>query len=65
MLSEAYGGEAMKKSRVSEWRERFKRVLMFISQKKKMLITSYDIKGIVHFELLLLGQSTKFIMWKG
>jgi hypothetical protein len=50
MLSEAFEGEAMKKSSDFKWHKRFKKSHMSKSQMKTMLITSFDNKGIVHFE---------------
>jgi len=35
-----------------------------VSQMKTMLITVFGIKGIVHYEFIPQGQSTKLIMWK-
>jgi hypothetical protein len=50
VFSEAYGGEDTKKSRVSEWHNRFKVGHMSISQTKTLLIIFFNIKGIVHPE---------------
>jgi hypothetical protein len=52
-----YGGEAVKKSGVSEWRKRFKKACMSISDMKAMLITFFDIKVTVHFEFIPQGQT--------
>ena len=34
------------------------------SRVKTMLLTSFDIRGIVHYEFVPTGQSTKFTIWK-
>jgi len=57
MLSEFYEGEAMKKSGAFEWHKRFKCVRMSKPHMKTMLITFFDIKGIVHFEFIPQGQT--------
>jgi hypothetical protein len=54
VLSETYGGEAIKKSSVFEW---FKSVHILKSQMKTLLITLLDIKGVVHFEFIPQGQT--------
>jgi len=56
MLSEAYGGEAVKKSRVYEWYKRFK-------ESSHVEITNennacFYNKGTVHFEFTPQGQTT-------
>jgi hypothetical protein len=64
MISEASWGEAMKNSSVSEWHKRFRDV-MSKSRTKTMLISFFDIKGMVHFiSFQKATQSTKFIMPK-
>jgi hypothetical protein len=57
MLSEAHGGEAMKEPSVLVWHKQFKECRMSKSQMKTMLNTFFDIKGIVHFEFIPLGQT--------
>jgi hypothetical protein len=50
--SEAYGGEDTKKSSVSEWHKRPKKIRMLKTQMKTLLITFFDIKGTAHFEVI-------------
>jgi hypothetical protein len=52
VLSEACGGEAMENSSAFEWHKRIKEGRMSKSQMNTILITSFDIKGIVHFEFI-------------
>jgi hypothetical protein len=56
-FSDAYGREAMKKSNVFEWHKRFKKGHMPKSQMKAVHVTLFDIKGIVHFELVPQGRT--------
>jgi hypothetical protein len=55
-LSEAYGGEAMKTQVFLNGINGSKRAHMSKSQMKIMLITFFDIIGIVPSELILQGQ---------
>jgi hypothetical protein len=52
-LSEAYGGEATESKVFFEWHKQF----MSKSQMETMLITFFEIKGIVHFEFIPQGQT--------
>jgi hypothetical protein len=54
------GGEAVRKC-VCERHGRFKKARISKSQMKAVLITSFDIKGIVHFEFNPQGQSAEAI----
>jgi hypothetical protein len=56
MFSDVYGEEAIKKSSVSEWHKRL-RVRMSKSRMKSVLVTFFDIKGIVHFEFIPQSQT--------
>jgi uncharacterized protein YktA (UPF0223 family) len=65
VFSEDHGGEAMKKWGVFEWYKPFKEGRMSKSQMKTMLITFFNIKSIVHYDLFQkASQSTKHIVWK-
>jgi hypothetical protein len=57
MLSEAYGGEAMKNSNVFEWDKWFEESLHIKITNENMFITFFNIKGIVHFEFSPQGQT--------
>jgi hypothetical protein len=46
MLSEAYGGQDMKRSSISEWHDGSKRVARTWKMTKKKIITFITIKGI-------------------
>jgi len=65
MVSEAHGGEVMKKSQVF-WSgiNSSKKVTLSKLQMKSLLITFFNIYDTVNFELIPQGQSTKLIMWK-
>jgi hypothetical protein len=63
-LSVAYREEGMKKSSVYEWHKRFKFVARTWNVMKTMLITFFDMKNTVNFELIPQGQSTKLITGK-
>jgi hypothetical protein len=65
MLSEAYGGEAVKKSSVFEWHERFKkRAPMLKSQMKALLISFLVSRVLFNLNSFYKAiQSTK-LMWK-
>jgi hypothetical protein len=56
VISEAYREEAKKISSVSEWHKWFKVSSHVKLQIKTMLITSLNIKGTVHFEVIPQGQ---------
>jgi hypothetical protein len=56
MLSKAYRGEAVRKSSVSEWHKWFKEDLKNECD-KTVLITSFNIMGIVHFEFIPQGHT--------
>jgi hypothetical protein len=55
MLSEAYEGEAIKKSSAFEWHKWFKESLCTKITNETTLITFFDIKGTVHFEFIPQG----------
>jgi hypothetical protein len=58
MLSEGYGGEAMKKSSVSEWYKQLEEgSYISKSQMKVTLNTLYDIESTVHFKFIPQGQT--------
>jgi hypothetical protein len=57
ILSEDYGGDAIKKSSVSEWHRRSKEARMLKLQMKKMAIVFFNIKGTVHFKFFPQGQT--------
>jgi hypothetical protein len=57
VLSEAYGGEAMKKSNDSEWYKRFKENSQLEITNEGNTQHFNDIKGTVHFELFLQGRT--------
>jgi hypothetical protein len=63
MLSEAYGGEAVRKPSVSEWHERFKLGRISKSQMNTMLITFFDVKCTVHFEFIPQGQTVNGVCY--
>jgi hypothetical protein len=57
VLSKVYGGEARKKSSVLEWHIWFKESLhVKITLTNTVLITFFNIKGIVRFEFIPQGQ---------
>jgi hypothetical protein len=57
VLSEAYGGEAMKNSSASEWHKQFKQSShVEITNNKEKAITFFDIKGTVHFQFFAQGR---------
>jgi hypothetical protein len=64
MLSEAYGGEAMKISSVLEWHKWFKENSHVKITNKDNVHHFLQYQGYVHFEFIPQGQSTKLIMWK-
>ena len=45
----------------SPWPKKFRQTN---SRVKTMLLTFFDIRGIVHYEFVPTGQSTKFTIWK-
>jgi hypothetical protein len=57
ILSEACGGEALKKSSVSERHKLFKEGSIPKQQMKTILKIFFDIKGIFHFEFIPEGQT--------
>jgi len=67
VFSDAYRGEAVKESSVSRGIDGSKGARMSKSQMKKMLITFFDIKRVVHFEFFFPHKAnlpTELIMWK-
>jgi len=57
MISEAYGGEAVESVDCFECHKRFSECLVSKLQMKTVLITLFDIKGIVHFECIAQGHT--------
>ncbi|UYV81907.1 hypothetical protein LAZ67_21000085 [Cordylochernes scorpioides] len=57
MLKRAFKEDSLLKSRAFEWFARFKDARMIKSKLKCLLITLFDVKGLVHYEFVPKGQT--------
>jgi hypothetical protein len=57
LVSEAYGGEVMKKSSVFKWHKRFRESSHVVITNEGSALAFFDIKCIIHFEFISQGQT--------